>query len=196
MIAGMDTLSFLDSAGSAHIEAQRRGLARNRENLATAARWIASALEAGKKLLLFGNGGSAADAQHIAAEFVNRFRMERRPLPAVALTTDTSILTAIGNDYGFDQIFEKQVAALAGPGDVVIGISTSGSSPNVLLGLKAAKAIGAKCIGLSGEKVTEMDEIAHLMLKAATTDTPRIQESHILFGHLICDLVEMMLFSV
>ncbi len=191
----IDTDGFIREWGAAHLQAQEAGLEANREGLARAAEWIAQGFEEGRKLLLFGNGGSAADAQHIAAEFVNRFRMERRPLPAVALTTDTSILTAIGNDYGFEQVFEKQVAALGEEGDIAIGISTSGRSRNVLLGLRAAKALGLKCVGMTGREAAEMDAECHLVLKAATQDTPRIQESHILFGHIICDLVERMLFK-
>jgi len=191
----IDVSSFLNKALEDHLSAQRKGIDANHHQIETVSIWICEALERDGKVLIFGNGGSAADAQHIAAEFVNRFRLERRPLPAIALTTDTSILTAIGNDYGFEQIFEKQVAALARPEDVVVGISTSGSSPNVLLGLKAARKIGARCVGFSGQKETEMDTIAHVMIKAATDDTPRVQESHILFGHLICDLVEQMLFA-
>lgn len=157
--------------------------------------WVCKAFEDKGKLILFGNGGSAADAQHIAAEFVNRFRLERRPLPAIALTTDTSIITAISNDYHFDQVFSKQVQALARPGDIVLGISTSGNSPNVLKALSVAREIGAKTVGLTGENGGKMDQYSDMVIRAASSDTPRIQEIHIFFGHLLCDLVEQQLFG-
>ena len=181
--------------GDEHLRAQEEGIRANAQALAQAAAWVAQALEGGNKLLLFGNGGSAADAQHIAAELVNRFRMERRPLPALALTTDTSIITAIANDYGFEQLFEKQVAALGREGDVAVGISTSGTSANVIRGLQTARSMGLRCIGLTGRRATEMDRVCHLVIKAATDQTPRVQESHILFGHILCGLVEKMLFK-
>ncbi|HID98589.1 MAG TPA: SIS domain-containing protein [Thermodesulfobacteriaceae bacterium] len=152
--------------------------------------WIARAFRSGGKLLLFGNGGSAADAQHMAAEFVNRFRLDRTPLPAIALTTDSSIITAISNDYSFDQIFAKQVEALAVPDDVVMGISTSGSSPNVLTGLAAARKAGAKTVALTGSSGGGISIDADMVICAATADTPRIQETHIFLEHLLCDLVE------
>jgi D-sedoheptulose 7-phosphate isomerase len=157
--------------------------------------WLCSAFENGGKLLICGNGGSAADAQHLAAEFVNRFRLERRPLPAIALTTDTSVITSISNDYDFDQVFSRQVEALAGPGDIVLGISTSGNSPNVLKALSAARQIGAKTVALTGATGDAMERCSDMVLCVDSSDTPRIQEVHIFLEHLLCDLVEQGLFN-
>lgn len=151
---------------------------------------VLGALKNGKKVLLMGNGGSAADAQHIAAELIGRFKVDRKALPAIALTTDTSILTAVGNDYSFDDVFSRQVAALANEGDIVIGISTSGSSPNVLNGIRAAKEIGCKTIGMTGKDGGELARLADLSLIVPSQETPRIQEAHITIGHIICSLVE------
>jgi D-sedoheptulose 7-phosphate isomerase len=153
------------------------------------------ALGTGKKLLVMGNGGSAADAQHFAAEIVGRFKLERRGLPALALSTDTSILTALGNDYGFDFIFRRQVEALAGPGDVVIGISTSGSSPNVREALLLAREQGCRTVGLLGRDGGTIRGIVDLDLTVPSQDTPRIQEGHITIIHILCDLVEKRLFA-
>lgn len=149
------------------------------------------ALRAGNKLIVFGNGGSAADSQHIAAELVGRYTLERRGLPAVALTTDTSILTSVANDYGFDQVFARQIEALAVPGDVALGISTSGNSSNVELGLRGAKQIGgivtAAFLGKSGGTIRELVDHAIVI---PSQDTARIQECHITLGHVLCELVE------
>jgi D-sedoheptulose 7-phosphate isomerase len=142
------------------------------------------------KVLLCGNGGSAADSQHIAAEFVSRFRLERRGLPAIALSTDTSILTAIGNDYSIDRIFSRQVEALAQPGDIVIGLSTSGKSPNVVEAIKKAREFGCFSIGFLGGNGGSLKDIVDIPLVVPSNDTPRIQECHILLGHIICDIVE------
>lgn len=165
------------------------------KKIAQAAEWIISVYQNNGQVLICGNGGSAADAQHIAAELVGRFKKERKPLPAIALTTDTSILTAIGNDYGFDQIFSRQVQALARAGDIVIGLSTSGNSPNVLLALSKAKELGAKTIGLAGRDGGRLAQEADLCLVVPSDNTPRIQESHITIGHIICQLVEETLFE-
>jgi len=164
------------------------------DEIATAATAIAEAFKAGRKLLLFGNGGSAADAQHIAAEFMNRFLIERPPLPAIALTTDTSVLTSIANDYAFDEIFSKQVKALGKKGDVALGITTSGSSGNVLKALRAAKKLGMTTIALTGEggKAASLADIA---LQIPSRSTPRIQEAHIAVGHILCDLTDTILFK-
>lgn len=153
-------------------------------------RLIVEAYRAGGKVILFGNGGSAADAQHLAAELVGRFNRERQALPAIALTTNTSILTAVANDYAYDQVFKRQVEALASPEDVVIGISTSGRSPNVLEGLREAKAKGAKAIGLTGGDGGKMAEVADLVLTVPSRNFARIQEAHITIGHIVCELVE------
>src|SRR5207249_172580 len=156
------------------------------ERIVDAAALIARCLRSGGKLLLFGNGGSAADAQHLAAEFVGRFRIERQALPAIALTTDSSILTAVGNDYGFDQIFARQIQALGRPGDVVIAITTSGNSPNVIEGVKAAKRGDLKTIGLSGKDGGLLAKEADVTITIASPSTARIQECHIGVGHLLC----------
>jgi D-sedoheptulose 7-phosphate isomerase len=144
----------------------------------------------GNKVLLCGNGGSAADSQHIAAEFVGRFKRERKALPAIALSTDTSILTAVGNDYSIDRIFSRQVEALARPGDAVIGISTSGKSPNIIEAMKTAKNHGSKTIAFLGGNGGPLKDIVDIPLVIPSNDTPRIQECHILLGHIICDIVE------
>lgn len=151
--------------------------------------------KAGGKVVLFGNGGSAADAQHIAAELLGRFQIERPSLPALALTTNTSVLTALGNDYNNDAIFAKQVEAMVQPGDVVIAISTSGNSSNVLQALKLAKEKGAKTVGLSGKGGGQLAKLVDHALIIPSRETPRIQEAHITIGHIICDLVERKLFG-
>ncbi|QXE88285.1 D-sedoheptulose 7-phosphate isomerase [Geomonas nitrogeniifigens] len=164
-------------------------------SLESAVSLLAAALRDGKKLLVFGNGGSAADAQHFAAEIVGRFKLERRALPAIALSTDTSILTAVGNDYGFERIFSRQVEAHANPGDVLVGISTSGNSPNVKLALETGKRLGCRSIALLGKDGGSIKGVAELSLVVPSDDTPRIQEGHITMIHILCDLVERELFS-
>lgn len=156
---------------------------------------IADAFQEGNKVMLFGNGGSAADAQHIAAEFVNRFMIERPPLPALALTTDTSVITSIGNDYNYDQIFLKQIKALGKEGDIAWGISTSGSSPNVLKALKAASGMGIKTIGMTGKDGGKMAKMVDFHLNVESDSTARVQETHITLSHVICQLVDLKLFS-
>ncbi len=147
-------------------------------------------INSGSKILLFGNGGSAADAQHIAAELSGRYKMERRGLPAIALTTDTSALTAIGNDYGYNRIFNRQVEALANKGDLLIGISTSGNSENVLQAFNKGKEIGCKIIGLTGKDGGKFSDKCDLNIVVPSDDTARIQEMHILIGHIICQAIE------
>ena len=156
---------------------------------------VTSALKAGNQVLLFGNGGSAADAQHIAAEFVNRFIIERPPLPAIALTTDTSIITSIGNDYDFSEIFSKQIRAIGRKGDIAWGMTTSGTSMNVIKGLEAAKKIGMVTIGLTGRDGGDVAKIVDHSLNVSSTSTPRIQEVHIMVGHVICEMVDFKLFQ-
>ena len=151
---------------------------------------ICYALKSGKKVLLMGNGGSAADAQHIAGELVGRFKKERKAIPAIALSTDTSILTAIGNDYGFERVFERQIEALGEKGDVVIGISTSGNSENVYRAMRLAKENGLKTIGLLGNDGGRIKDFSDVTLTVPSKNTPRIQESHITIGHIICEGVE------
>ena len=151
---------------------------------------ITAAFRSGHKLLIAGNGGSAADAQHLAAEFLSRFLSERRPLPAIALTTDTSVLTAVGNDYGFDHVFERQVRGLGNRGDVFLAISTSGRSANILLALKAARDIGLVNIGFSGAGDSDMRGLCQHFLAAPSRETAVVQQIHIVAGHAICALVE------
>lgn len=161
----------------------------------TAADLISQALAKGGKLLIFGNGGSAADAQHLSGEMVNRFLMERPSLPAIALTTDTSVLTAIGNDYSFDEIFVKQIKGLGKEGDIALGISTSGRSPNVVKALAAARAKGLINIGLTGREGRDMEPLCDCLVCAPSEETPRIQEVHALAIHILCELVDVKLFG-
>jgi D-sedoheptulose 7-phosphate isomerase len=154
-----------------------------------------SALSSGHKILLFGNGGSAADAQHIAAEFVGRFQMERAPLPALALTVNTSALTGIGNDYAYENVFSRQIEALGSAGDVAVGISTSGKSPNVLKALAVAKAKGLITVALTGKFGDMLQEVSRYCLCVPSSETPRIQESHILIGHIVSQITELELFA-
>ena len=158
---------------------------------------IVAAFQQGNKLVLFGNGGSAADAQHIAAEFVGRFAFNRAALPAMALAVNGSCLTAIGNDYGFDQAFSRQVEALGRAGDVAVGISTSGNSPNILQGLATAKRMGLRTIAMTGQTGGKLRSCGDVdsCICAPTDETPRIQECHILIGHVICEIVEQELFG-
>jgi D-sedoheptulose 7-phosphate isomerase len=156
---------------------------------------IASSFTSDRKLMLCGNGGSAADAQHIAAEFVNRFELERPPLPAVALTTDTSVITSIGNDYSFRDIFSKQIKAIGVEGDVLLAISTSGNSENILAAAIDATNLGIYTIGLTGNDGGELKSLVDVSLNVKSNSTPRIQESHILVGHILCQLVDYILFQ-
>jgi len=159
-------------------------------DIETASKIIVDALKNGNKVLLCGNGGSAADAQHIAAELTGRYKTERRGLPGIALTTDTSALTAIGNDYGYDRVFDRQVESLAQKGDVIIGISTSGNSKNVINALNLGKELGCKTVGLSGRDGGDMNDVCDINLVVPSDNTPRIQEMHILFGHTICQIID------
>lgn len=165
------------------------------EDIIKAATIVIDAYRNKKKTLLAGNGGSAGDAQHIAGEFVSRFNFNRPGLPSIALTTDSSIMTAVSNDYGFKQVFARQIQAQGSQGDVFIGISTSGNSENLIEALKACKEAGIYTIGLTGQTGGAMKEYCDICLKVPSTDTPRIQESHILIGHIICGLVEESLFG-
>jgi D-sedoheptulose 7-phosphate isomerase len=175
------------------LRVKRASILANIDRIRRGADMLAACISAGQKILIFGNGGSAADSQHIAAEFVNRFRIERPPLAALALTTDTSVLTSIGNDYHFDAVFEKQIHALGRKGDVAWGISTSGNSPNVVKALHAARAKGLVTIGMTG-KGGKLAECADLVLTVESSITARIQETHITMSHLLCELVERILF--
>ena len=175
------------------IELKRKFIKINTDLIINAADKISDSIASGHKILLFGNGGSAADAQHIAAEFINRFRIERPPLAALALTTDTSILTSIGNDYSFDDIFSKQILALGRAGDVAIGISTSGNSKNVIKAIEAAKDNGLFTIGFTG-RGGSLASLADMVFAVESDVTARIQEVHITLGHIICELVDRNLF--
>jgi D-sedoheptulose 7-phosphate isomerase len=177
------------------VEVKTRLLAETNPTLARIAVAMAEAFRNGGKVVLFGNGGSAADAQHVAAELVNRFLMERKSLPALALTTDTSILTAMANDLGFDCVFARQAAALVQPGDVVVGLSTSGNSENVLQGLRAARECGATTVGLTGRDSRKLKDVADICFCVPSDNTPRIQEAHITVLHAICEVVERELFD-
>lgn len=152
-------------------------------------------LRVGRKILLAGNGGSAADAQHMAGELVSRFAFDREGLPAIALTTDSSILTSIGNDYGYEMLFSRQLQALGNSGDVFIGYSTSGKSPNVIRAFKEARAKGLVCIGMTGLQGLDLHNLCDYLLVAPSVDTPKIQEAHLVLGHIICGLIESSLFT-
>ena len=156
---------------------------------------MAITLAKGRKVLFCGNGGSAADAQHLAAELVNRFQLDRPPLPALALTTDTSILTAVSNDLNYEQVFARQVLALGQPDDMLVGISTSGASPNVLAALRAAQLRGMRTLGLSGQNGARMAPLCHVLLQVPHASTPLVQEVHIAIGHMLCLLVDHFLFE-
>lgn len=170
-------------------------LADDPEAATAVGRLLIETFRAGRKLILFGNGGSAADSQHIAAEFVGRFYLQRRALPAIALTVNTSALTGIGNDFGFAQVFERQVEALGESGDAVIGLSTTGNSENVVRGLRAAQSAGLVTVALVGADGGAMAAHADHLVRVPSTDTPRIQECHILLGHVWSELVEAALFT-
>ncbi len=163
--------------------------------LETAAAACIECLQRGGKILLIGNGGSAADAQHIAGELVSRFAFDRPGLPAIALTTDTSILTAIGNDYGYEKLFARQVQAHGQEGDILIGYSTSGTSPNILRAFEEARTRSLVCVGLTGNRGGPMRELCHHLLEVPVADTPKIQEGHLVLGHILCGLIENAIFK-
>jgi len=174
-----------------HLEVLQKLLASDLPaKLARCAEYVEKALAGGHKVLFCGNGGSAADSQHLAAEFVGRFQKERKGLPAIALTVDTSVLTAVANDYGYETVFARQVQALGEPGDVLIGISTSGNSSNVLLAIEEAKAKQIFCIGMTAEGGGKMAQVCDVCLAVPTGVTARAQEMHILLGHILCELVD------
>jgi D-sedoheptulose 7-phosphate isomerase len=189
--------SFIQDEFDKSLENFRRMAADNalRQQIADAVALSVQALRAGGKIFFAGNGGSAADAQHWAGELVSRFYFDRPGLPAIALTTDSSILTAIGNDYGFDYVFARQVEALARPGDVLVAISTSGRSPNVLRAIAAARAARVSVIGFSGESGGDMALLCDVCFRVPSAETPRIQEGHEFIGHLYCALIEQEMFG-
>jgi D-sedoheptulose 7-phosphate isomerase len=170
-------------------------LADREPSILTAAAMIVAALRSGGKVMFCGNGGSAADAQHLAAEFMGRYRFDRRPLPALALTVDTSALTAIGNDYGFNAVFARQLRGVARAGDVLLAISTSGRSPNVIEGVRVARDLGVGTIGLTGADGAEMAPLCDVLIAVPSAQTNHVQEMHIAVGHMICGIVESELCS-
>lgn len=186
--------SLIEHFVSESIRVKTQFFQENVDLIAETASKMAAAIKSGRKTLLFGNGGSAADAQHIAAEFVGRFIPDRIPLPAISLATDTSALTALGNDYGYNTVFSRQVTALGNPGDIAIGISTSGNSPNVLEGLDAARAKGLFTIGFAGLGGGKMQGRADVLFCVPTKMTPRVQETHLTLGHVLCELIDRELF--
>lgn len=175
------------------LRVKRRAVEKNLDRLQEAARMITDCIGSANKIYIFGNGGSAADAQHLAAEFVNRFQIERTPLPAIALTTDTSILTSIGNDYSYDDVFAKQIAALGAKNDLAWGISTSGNSPNVVKALEMSRSLEMATLGMTG-RGGRLTACSDLLLTVDSDTTARIQETHITMGHIICELVDRILF--
>ncbi|MBL0687368.1 MAG: D-sedoheptulose 7-phosphate isomerase [Sulfurospirillum sp.] len=183
-------MNMIQSEMNAHKETIEKTINSMQSHIYTACIIATEVIKNNNKILLFGNGGSAADAQHIAAELSGRYKKERKGLPGIALTTDTSVLTAVSNDYGYDRVFDRQVEALARKGDLLIGISTSGNSKNILRGLSIGKNIGCKTIGLSGHGGGVMSEFCDINLVVPSDDTPRIQEMHIMIGHIICQAID------
>jgi D-sedoheptulose 7-phosphate isomerase len=184
------TTGVLRSNLERSVDVHRRFIEVCLPELVTAAEALVSAYRAGRKALFFGNGGSAADAQHLAAEFVGRYLRERRALPALALTVNTSVVTAIGNDYGYEKVFARQLEALAAPGDVAVALSTSGNSANVLEGIQRSRQLGLFTIALTGASGGKLKGHADVLIAVPSDETPRIQECHILAGHALCDAVE------
>jgi len=187
--------ALIEKALNESIKAKTHFIKENSSKLILLAEKIVWAFTNDRKLMQCGNGGSAADAQHIAAEFINRFQLERPPLPAIAFTTDTSVITSVGNDYTFDDIFSKQVKALGMEGDILLSLSTSGNSANILTAVKAARNQGIYTVGLTGGDGGKLAGLVDLALVVQHPATPRIQETHILAGHLICQLVDYILFQ-
>ena len=185
--------ALIDAILAECLNVKREAVSRQGKELLAAADMLVTAIASGHKILLFGNGGSAADAQHLAAEFVNRFQVERRPLPAIALTTDSSIITSIGNDESFERIFAKQVEALGQPSDVAWGLSTSGDSANILAAFTAARQAGLHSLGMTGSG-GRLAERADILLTVPSHNTARVQEVHTTMGHILCQLVEHKLF--
>jgi D-sedoheptulose 7-phosphate isomerase len=189
------TTGFIAAEFRASAQLLQQLASESADQLLAVGEMLMACLQSGHKVLIFGNGGSAADAQHFATELGGRYRQERRALPALALTTDTSMLTAVSNDYGFAQVFARQVEALAQPGDVAIGISTSGRSANVIAGMQTARTLGARTVALLGANITGLAGLADQVISVPSTDTPRIQEAHTVIIHILCDLVEKSLLA-
>jgi D-sedoheptulose 7-phosphate isomerase len=185
-----DAAKLIQQRIEASIKVKRRFSQRLIDDIALAAKKIVGSYQNGGRVILLGNGGSAADAQHIACELVGRFLRDRRPLDAIALGANVPALTSVGNDYGYARVFERQLEAAARPGDVVVGISTSGDSPNVLRAIRRARKIGCATIAMTGQSGGKLKGLADILINVPSKETPRIQESHILVGHIICELVE------
>ncbi len=183
-------LKVINKEFASHLETIEKVIKTMSEPLQQASQLAIDTLKSGNKILIFGNGGSAADAQHIAAELTGRYKTERKALGAIALTTDTSALTAIGNDYGYDRVFDRQVEALANKGDLLIGISTSGNSKNVINAFEIGKELECNILGFTGRDGGAMNQYCDINLIVPSDNTPRIQEMHILFGHTICQLID------
>ena len=196
MLERQEILNRLQTTFNKSIEVKRNFLEQNRELLADAVNVVVNAFQNKKKLLVFGNGGSACDTQHFVGEFVNRFMHDREPLPAIALTADMSILTSCANDYSYDQVFERQLRALGQRGDIAVGISTSGASKNVILALKAAKEKGLTTIALTGKDGGEVGKLVDYHLNVGLGKTPRVQETHIVILHFIAEMVDRALFDL
>jgi len=184
-------LSTIENEFKEHLKVSTRAMESIIDPIEKAANICINSLKNGNKILIFGNGGSAADSQHIAAEIVGRYKLKRKGLPAIALTTDSSVLTAIGNDFGYLHLFDRQVEALANKGDVLIGISTGGTSKNVVSAIKLAKKIGCKTIGFSGKNGGDLNSLCNINIVVPSDDVPRIQEMHIFIGHTICHLIDL-----
>jgi D-sedoheptulose 7-phosphate isomerase len=189
-----DAAQLIDRIVGESLHVKSRFFEANREQIVQTAARLADVIRSGHKVFFFGNGGSAADAQHLAAELVGRTGPERSALPGISLSTDTSILTALGNDYGYETIFSRQIEALGQAGDAAIAISTSGNSPNVLAALDAARTRGLFTIGFTGESGGRMNDRTDVLFRVPSRQTPRIQETHLLLGHILCDLAERELF--
>ena len=188
-----NTTKLLARSLEEHLQAVKTLLESGLADIEKSGRVICDALAAGNKILLCGNGGSAADAQHIAAELVGRYEDVRRPFPAIALTTDTSALTALSNDFGYEHVFARQVQALAKPGDVLIAISTSGKSPNIVKAAQTARDLGCQCIGLTGRHAEPLADYCFITVQVVSERTARVQEGHITIGHLWCEMVDEIL---
>jgi len=186
----MSMLSIIKNEFNEHIKTSKKTMDSLSESIEIAANLCIDSLKNGNKILLFGNGGSAADAQHIAAEIVGRYKTVRKGLPAIALTTDSSVITSISNDFGYLHVFERQLEALANEGDLLIAISTGGSSTNIVNALKIAESLGCKSIGLSGKSGGDFNKLCTISIVVPSEDTPRIQEMHIVIGHTICHLID------
>jgi D-sedoheptulose 7-phosphate isomerase len=186
--------TLIDQFVAESLRVKTRFFEENSDRIVRTAETIAHGLRSGRKVLFFGNGGSAADAQHLAAELVGRFGPDRSALPGISLSTDTSILTALGNDYGYEKVFSRQIEALGQAGDTAIGISTSGNSPSILEALDVARAKGLFTVGLTGETGGKMIDRAEVLFRVPSRQTPRIQETHLLLGHILCDLIDRELF--